>query len=116
MGLPRSLVLSTLPKPTIVLVIPDAVPVNEGLAVGAFADSAVAVAVEIGLFASLVLPTLLKQTMSLVYNTELISGQKEKTMWSLQALFGQKIDSLCPVADVSNVYMDLGSDGVNFQK
>ena len=33
-------------------------------------------------------------------------------MWSLQALFGQKLDALCPVADVSNVYMDLGVDGV----
>ncbi len=54
----------------------------------------------------------LKQTLSLVYNSELILKQKEKTMWSFQALFGQKIDMLCPVADVSNVYTDLGLDGV----
>lgn len=54
----------------------------------------------------------LKQTLSLVYNSELILNQREKTMWSLQALFGQKLDELCPVADVSNVYMDLGVDGV----
>ena len=54
----------------------------------------------------------LKQSLSLVFNSELILNQKEKTMWSLQALFGQKLDALCPVADVSNVYMDLGVDGV----
>ena len=56
----------------------------------------------------------LKQSLSLVFNSELILNQKEKTMWSLQALFGQKLDALCPVADVSNVYMDLGVDGVTF--
>ena len=36
MGLSRSAVLSTLPSPTCVLVTPDTVPVNVGLAVGAF--------------------------------------------------------------------------------
>ena len=37
MGLAASLVLSTFPKPTIVLVIPDTVPVNVGEANGAYA-------------------------------------------------------------------------------
>ena len=55
-------VLSTLPKPTIVLSIPDTVPVNVGLARGAFASNAVCVAAETGLFASDVLSTFPKPT------------------------------------------------------
>ncbi len=56
----------------------------------------------------------LKQTLSLVYNSELILKQNlnEQTMWSFQSLFNQKIDSICPVADVSKIYMDLGATGV----
>jgi phosphatidylinositol glycan class T len=54
----------------------------------------------------------LKQTLSLVYNSELIvANQKENTMWSLQQLFGQRINLACPVADSSRIYMDLGADG-----
>ena len=78
-GLFTSLVLSALPKPTIVLSIPATVPVNVGLlifafnakpvvmsAVFAFKSNAVCVAVLIGLFASLVLSTLPKPTIVLV--------------------------------------------------
>ena len=71
MGLAKSLVLSTLPKPTSDLLIPEtsskvAVPVNEGETIGAFAFKAVSVALLTGLFASLVLSTLAKLTMALV--------------------------------------------------
>jgi len=65
-GLFASLVLSTLPNPTIVLVIPDTVPVKVGDAILAFKLSAVWVAVETGLFASLVLSTLPNPTIVLV--------------------------------------------------
>jgi len=53
-GLFASLVLSTLPKPTIVLSIPLTVPVKVGDAKSAFKFKAVCVAVDTGLFASLV--------------------------------------------------------------
>jgi hypothetical protein len=65
-GLLRSLVLSTLPNPTIVLVMPDTVPVNVGLAKLAFKLRAVWVAVETGLLRSLVLSTLPNPTIVLV--------------------------------------------------
>ena len=39
-GLPASVVLSTLPKPTIVLSIPPTVPVNVGLLMGALSFNA----------------------------------------------------------------------------
>ena len=58
-------VLSTLLKPTIVLSIPETVPVNVGEAKGAFKSNAVCVAVETGLLASEVLSTLLKPTIVL---------------------------------------------------
>ena len=66
MGLPRSEVLSTLPKPTIALVIPVTVPVKVGLARGALALSAVCVKVGVGLLASVVLSTLPRPTIALV--------------------------------------------------
>ena len=65
-GLPASVVLSTLPNPTIDLVIPATVPVKVGDAIGAFASSAVWVAELTGLFASLVLSTLPRPTIDLV--------------------------------------------------
>ena len=59
------MVLSTLLKPTIVFVIPLTVPINVGLAKGAFKSKAVWVAVEIGFNKSVVLSTLLKPTIVL---------------------------------------------------
>jgi hypothetical protein len=56
-GFNKSLVLSTLPKPTIDFVIPVTVPVNAGLARLAFRFNAVCVAVDIGFDKSFVLST-----------------------------------------------------------
>ena len=56
--------LSTFPRPTWVFVTPDTVPVNVGSAFGAFRSSAVCVAVETGLFASVVLSTFESPTSS----------------------------------------------------
>ena len=57
-GLAVSAVLSTLPRPTIVLVTPVTVPVNAGDASGALRSSAACAAVLTGLAASEVLSTL----------------------------------------------------------
>jgi hypothetical protein len=57
-GFLKSLVLSTFPSPTIDFVIPDTVPVNVGLANGAFKSNAACCAAETGLFTSDVLSTL----------------------------------------------------------
>ena len=65
-GLLASAVLSTLPSPTIDLVIPLMVPVKFGLAKGAFASKAFCIAVEIGLSLSAVLSTLSRPTMDFV--------------------------------------------------
>ena len=61
-GLSKSVVLFTLPKPTIVAVMPETVPVKVGEASGAFKSKAVWVAVEIGLSKSVVLSTFAKPT------------------------------------------------------
>ena len=63
MGLSASDVLFTLPKPTMVAVMPLTVPVKVGPASDAFKSKAVCVAVETGLSASAVLFTLPKPTM-----------------------------------------------------
>ena len=65
-GLLASVVLSTLPRPTIALVIPLTAPVKVGLASGAFELRALDVAVDMGLFKSEVLSTLSSPTMDLV--------------------------------------------------
>ena len=65
-GLPASLVLSTLPRPTIDLLMPPTVPVKVGLASGAFASRAANCAVDTGLPASLVLSTLPRPTIDLL--------------------------------------------------
>ena len=65
-GLFASVVLSTLPRPTIVLVIPATVPVNVGLSRGAFKFRRVCVASETGLLTSDVLSTLPRPTIVLV--------------------------------------------------
>ena len=57
-GLPASVVLSTLDKPTIAFVMPPTVPVKVGLAMLDFKSNAVCVAVDTGLLASLVLSRL----------------------------------------------------------
>ena len=62
MGLSASVVLFTLPKPTMVAVMPPTVPVKVGPARGAFKSNAVCVAVEMGFAASEVLFTLPKPT------------------------------------------------------
>ena len=65
-GLAASLVLSTLPSPTMALVIPETVPENVGLARFAFRSRAFCVAVDIGFALSLVSSTLLIPTIALV--------------------------------------------------
>ena len=65
-GFNKSVVLSTLPKPTIALVILFTVPVNVGDARGAFKSSCVLVAVDTGFNKSVVLSTLPKPTIALV--------------------------------------------------
>ena len=65
-GLLASLVLFTLPKPTMALVMPPTVPVKVGEANGALALRAVCVALDTGLLASLVLSTLPRPTMEFV--------------------------------------------------
>src|SRR6185369_3943352 len=65
-GLARSVVLLTFPRPTIEAVMPETVPVNVGLAVGALRAMAAAWAVLTGLFTSDVLSTLAKPTALLV--------------------------------------------------
>ena len=57
-GLSKSEVLSTLLNPTIVLSIPDTIPVKIGFSLGAFKSRAVTVALLNGLFISDVLSTL----------------------------------------------------------
>ena len=66
MGLLASEVLSTLPKPTMVAVIPPTVPVNVAPERLALASNALCVAVEMGLAESEVLSTLSKPTMAFV--------------------------------------------------
>ena len=73
MGLFKSLVLSTLPKPIIAFVIPLTVPVNVGdstsafwFRISCFKSNAFWTAVEMGLSISLVLSTLPKPTIALV--------------------------------------------------
>ena len=68
-GLDASLVSSTLPSPTIVLVIPETVPVNVGDAIVALRSKAVCCDVETGLDASLVSSTLPRPTIDLVIPT-----------------------------------------------
>lgn len=65
-GLDASAVLSTDPKPTIDLVIPDTVPVNVGLAMLAFRSNAVCCAVDNGFAASDVLLTFPSPTIDAV--------------------------------------------------
>ena len=65
-GFAASLVLLTLPNPTMAAVIPDTVPVKAGDAKGALRSRAACVAVEIGFAASLVLLTLPRPTMAAV--------------------------------------------------
>ena len=65
MGLFASEVLSTFPKPTIVLSIPETAPVKVGDASGAFKSKAAWVAVAMGLFASEVLSTFPKPKFTL---------------------------------------------------
>ena len=66
MGLLASDVLFTLERPTMEAVIPETVPVNTGLATGAFVLRAFWVAVDTGLLTSEILSTLDRPTMVLV--------------------------------------------------
>ena len=65
-GLLASVVLSTLPSPTMDLAMPLTVPVKVGLANGDFALRASCVALEIGLLAPVVFSTLPSPTIDLV--------------------------------------------------
>ena len=59
----------------------------------------------------------LKHSLSLVYNLATISqdalSQKSGYVWSFSLLFGEKLNSFCPVADQSNIYIDLANMGVS---
>lgn len=48
----------------------------------------------------------LKQTMSLVYDPEIVGSRD----WSVQKLFGQGLSSPCPLATSSHVYVDISSN------
>jgi len=53
-----------------------------------------------------------KQTLSLVYNIDLINNRKtlnDEFVWSFQNILTNKISNVCPVANLSNVYMNLGA-------
>lgn len=56
--------------------------------------------------------TELKQTLSLVYNLNLLKARRTENeiVWSFNHIFGNKIQSVCPIADASTIYMDLGSE------
>ena len=77
-----SAVLSTEPRPTIVLVIPETVPVNVGEANGAFKLSAVCVAVLTGLFKSDVLSRLPSPTSALFKITRPVLPATELTVFT----------------------------------
>lgn len=49
----------------------------------------------------------LKQTMSLVFNPDLVNGRER---WSIQRLFGYGIGKSCPLAQSSFIYVDLTQD------
>jgi hypothetical protein len=100
-------VLSTEPNPTIDLVTPDTVPVNAGLAIGAyvveavaddnFASNAVCVADEIGLLVSDVLSTLDSPTIDFV------------TPLTVPVKVGESIGALVPRAVVTVEAKDASS-------
>ncbi len=52
----------------------------------------------------------LKQTLTLVYNLDLLKTQRteKELVWSFENIFANKIRSICPVVDSSVVYLDLG--------
>lgn len=54
----------------------------------------------------------LKQTLTLVYNIDLLKTRRtdKELAWSFENVFSNKIRSNCPVVDSSNVYLDLGPD------
>lgn len=60
----------------------------------------------------LVYKTEMKHTLSMVYNLDMIKTRRTENeiVWSFNDLFANKIDSLCPVATATNVYMDLGAE------
>ena len=66
MGFALSAVLSTLPNPTIALVMPPTVPVKDGDASGALKSRAACIKVFTGLAASAVLSTLPRPTIDFV--------------------------------------------------
>jgi hypothetical protein len=58
----------------------------------------------------------LSQTLSLVYDTQLFKNKnEEETIWSFSSVFNQRIQSFCPVASFSNIYMDIKTNGVNYE-
>ena len=51
--------------------------------------------------------------MSLVYDTNLFKNRNEQeTIWTLSSVLTQRIQTICPIASLSNVYMDLKTNGV----
>jgi hypothetical protein len=54
------------------------------------------------------------QSVSIVYNSELFGRQEnaESSIWTFKTIFGQSLNGVCPVAHLSNIYFDFGSNGV----
>jgi len=57
--------------------------------------------------------TELSQSISLVFDPAVYNGQAEKTDWSLKHLFGIGVGSACPMADNSQIFVDIS--GGRFQ-
>ncbi len=56
--------------------------------------------------------TELQQTLSLVYNIDLlkIKRTENEIVWRFSDIFSHKINSVCPIAASTIVYLDLGLD------
>jgi phosphatidylinositol glycan class T len=58
----------------------------------------------------------LVQTLSLVYSTELTTKQRavDDIEWTLNSIFKRKLESTCPAANSSNVFIRQNKNGVGF--
>jgi len=53
--------------------------------------------------------TELSQSISLVFDPAVYNGQADKTDWNLKHLFGIGVSSACPMADTSQIFVDISS-------
>jgi len=53
--------------------------------------------------------TELSQSISLVFDPAVYNGQADKTDWNLKHLFGIGVNSACPMADTSQIFVDISS-------